>query len=117
MPTRQTVPLVFASPHSGDLYPPEFVAAARLDAQTLRRSEDTHVHSLFADAPNAGAPLLRATFPRAFLDPNREPYELDPDMFDGPLPRYVNTRSPRVLAGLGTNSCTGFGPFPKAGTN
>lgn len=101
-PARQTVPLVFASPHSGDHYPAAFVADARLDAQTLRRSEDAHVHALFADAPLLGAPLLRATFPRAFLDPNREPYELDPGMFDGPLPRHANTRSPRVLAGLGT---------------
>lgn len=101
-PARQTVPLVFASPHSGDVYPAAFVAASRLDAQTLRRSEDAHVHDLFADAPARGAPLLRATFPRAYLDPNREAYELDPSMFDGPLPRHVNTRSPRVLAGLGT---------------
>lgn len=102
LPDRQTVPLVFASPHSGDHYPPEFVAAAGLDAQTLRRSEDAHVHALFADAPALGAPLIRATFPRAYLDPNREAYELDPAMFDGPLPRHANTRSARVLAGLGT---------------
>jgi N-formylglutamate amidohydrolase len=101
-PSERRVPLVFASPHSGDVYPPAFVRAARLDAQTLRRSEDAHVHHLFADAPAVGAPLLRATFPRAFLDPNREPYELDPTMFDGPLPSHANTRSPRVLAGLGT---------------
>ncbi len=101
-PVRQTVPLVFASPHSGDHYPADFVAAARLDATTLRRSEDCHVHELFSAAPRMGAPLLRATFPRAFLDPNREPYELDPSMFDGPLPRHANTRSPRVMAGLGT---------------
>lgn len=101
-PARQTVPLVFASPHSGDAYPPGFVAASRLDPQTLRRSEDAYVHDLFAAAPSMGAPLLRATFPRAYLDPNREAYELDPAMFDGPLPRYANTRSPRVIAGLGT---------------
>ncbi|WP_149539082.1 N-formylglutamate amidohydrolase [Siccirubricoccus phaeus] len=101
-PARQTVPLVFASPHSGRLYPPEFVAAARLDPVALRKSEDGFVDELFAAAPDSGAPLLAATFPRVFCDVNREPWELDPNMFDGPLPAWVNTASPRVGAGLGT---------------
>jgi len=85
-PGKQTVPLVFASPHSGDVYPPEFVAASRLDPVALRRSEDAFVDRLFATAADLGAPLLRAHFPRAYVDPNREPFELDPAMFDGPLP-------------------------------
>lgn len=101
-PADQTVPLVFASPHSGDVYPPEFVAASWLDPVALRRSEDAFVDRLFAAAAECGAPLLRAHFPRAYVDPNREPFELDPAMFDGPLPDYVNTTSPRVVAGLGT---------------
>jgi N-formylglutamate deformylase len=101
-PARQTVPLVFASPHSGRLYPADFVAAARLDPLALRKSEDGFVDELFAAAPLHGAPLLAATFPRVFCDVNREPWELDPGMFDGPLPAWVNTASPRVGAGLGT---------------
>lgn len=101
-PPRQTVPLVFASPHSGRAYPAEFVAASRLDAMTLRRSEDSFVDELYACAPSLGAPLISAVFPRAYCDPNREPYELDPAMFAGPLPPHANTRSPRVVAGLGT---------------
>lgn len=101
-PAERTVPLVFASPHSGRDYPAEFVAASRLDPQGLRRSEDSFVDELFASAPRLGAPLLAARFPRAFCDPNREPYELDPGMFSGELPHYANTRSPRVAAGLGT---------------
>lgn len=101
-PAVQTVPVVFASPHSGRDYPADFVAASRLDAQTLRRSEDSFVEELFACAPRHGAPLLAALFPRAFCDPNREPYELDPAMFAGRLPEHANTRSPRVAAGLGT---------------
>lgn len=101
-PARQTAPLVFASPHSGTSYPPEFVAAARLDAVGLRRSEDSFVDELFADAPAFGTPLLAATFPRAFCDANREAWELDPAMFEDPLPGWVNTASPRVGAGLGT---------------
>ena len=101
-PERQTVPLVFASPHSGDRYPPAFIDASRLDPLGLRRSEDSFVDALFAAAPDHGAPLLRALFPRAFIDANREPYELDPSMFAEALPSYANTRSSRVAAGLGT---------------
>lgn len=102
LPDSLSAALVVASPHSGDHYPPEFIRSSRLDAHTLRRSEDYHVHDLVAAAPRLGAPLVRATFPRAYLDPNREPYELDPAMFDSPLPSHANTKSVRVAAGLGT---------------
>jgi N-formylglutamate amidohydrolase len=101
-PEALTSPLVLSSPHSGRIYPARFLAAARLDARALRRSEDAFVDDLFTPAAALGAPMLRAHFPRAFLDVNREPYELDPRMFDGKLPSYVNTRSLRVAGGLGT---------------
>jgi N-formylglutamate amidohydrolase len=101
-PTAQTVPIVFASPHSGREYLPEFLAATRLDPLGLRRSEDSFVDELFAAAPEFGAPLLAAMFPRAFCDPNREPWELDPGMFAEELPGWVNSSSSRVSAGLGT---------------
>ncbi len=101
-PVVQTVPLVFVSAHSGRRYPTEFLAAARLDALTLRRSEDSFVEELFEAAPSLGAPLLAAHFPRAFCDPNREAWELDPEMFADALPEWVNTTSARVGAGLGT---------------
>lgn len=101
-PTEPRCPLVFASPHSGREYPSEFLDAARLDPQALRRSEDAFVDDLFAVAPRLGAPLLAARFPRAWCDANREPWELDPGMFDAPLPAWVNSGSPRVGAGLGT---------------
>jgi N-formylglutamate amidohydrolase len=101
-PDRQRLPLVFASPHSGCNYPDEFVQGSNLDPLSLRRSEDSFVDRLCAAAPGRAAPLLRALFPRAFCDPNREPYELDPAMFEDDLPAFANTRSPRVAAGLGT---------------
>jgi N-formylglutamate amidohydrolase len=101
-PSAQTLPLVLASPHSGRRYPPKFVAASRLDPMSLRRSEDSFVDEIFAAGPARGAPLLRALFPRAFVDPNREPFELDPRMFEDELPDYINPDSPRVAAGLGT---------------
>lgn len=102
LPSDLRLPLVVASPHSGRDYPQAFLDAARLDPHTLRRSEDGFVDEIFGRAPDRGAPLLRALFPRAFLDVNREAYELDPEMFADALPGWVNTRSPRVTAGLGT---------------
>ncbi len=101
-PVRQSVPLVFASPHSGTHYNARFLAEARLQGLALRRSEDSFVDELFAAAPALGAPLLSATFPRVFCDANREAWELDPSMFADPLPPWVNSASPRVGAGLGT---------------
>lgn len=101
-PNRQTLPIVLASPHSGSDYPADFVAQSRLDMWAIRRSEDTFVDRIFRHGPSLGAPLIRALFPRAFVDPNREPFELDPMMFADPLPSFVNVDSPRVAAGLGT---------------
>jgi len=101
-PAEQTLPLVLASPHSGSHYPRDLVASSRLDAVTLRRSEDAYVDEIFGAAPSLGAPLLRARYARAYLDPNREPYEFDPAMFEDALPAYVNRLSPRVKMGLGT---------------
>lgn len=101
-PAEQTLPLVLASPHSGADYSSDFVAASRLDGVSLRRSEDCFVDEIFWDCPGLGAPMIRALFPRAFLDVNREAFELDPEMFADLLPAYVNTKSARVAAGLGT---------------
>ncbi|WP_332700259.1 N-formylglutamate amidohydrolase [Devosia sp.] len=101
-PRRLVAPLVFNSPHSGRVYPERFLAMTRLDHLSIRQSEDAWVDELFARAPHLGAPLLRAHFPRAYLDVNREPWELDPTMFVEPLSDRFNTTSPRVAAGLGT---------------
>ncbi|MEE1657505.1 N-formylglutamate amidohydrolase [Microvirga sp. CF3062] len=101
-PAMQTVPFVFNVPHAGAIYPTSFLTASRLDSVALRRSEDAFVDELFASVMELGAPLMTAHFPRAFLDLNREPYELDSRMFDGRLPSFANTRSMRVAGGLGT---------------
>ena len=95
------MPFVFASPHSGRAYPDALLAASRLDATTLRRSEDAFVDQLVGAAPMLGAPLLAAQFPRALLDVNRGMAELDRAMFDGTLKVKVDAPTPRVTAGLG----------------
>ena len=102
LPQEQTVPFVFNSPHSGRFYPPEFLASTCLDRNDIRRSEDLLVDRLFAPVVRLGAPLMSAVYPRAYLDVNREPYELDPKMFAGRLPSFANVRSLRVAGGLGT---------------
>jgi N-formylglutamate amidohydrolase len=94
-PAHWRGPVLFNSPHSGRVYPREFLAVSRLDLPTLRRSEDTFVDELVAG-------VVRAHFPRCYVDVNREPYELDPRMFNGRLPSFANTRSMRVAGGLGT---------------
>ncbi|MHA1133790.1 MAG: N-formylglutamate amidohydrolase [Alphaproteobacteria bacterium] len=101
-PGELKLPLVFNSPHSGRIYPSTFLAASKLDPRTLRRSEDSFVEELFGFVTDMGAPLLHAHFPRAYLDVNREPYELDPVLFRDGLPHYANTQSVRVVGGLGT---------------
>lgn len=99
---EQRVPFVFNSPHSGRHYPDRFLAMTKLDRSSIRRSEDCYVDELFGSAITLGAPMLAANFPRAYLDVNREPWELDPRMFVEPVPPYCNIRSARVAGGLGT---------------
>lgn len=101
-PLHQRAAFVFSSPHSGRLYPPEFLALSRLDPLSLRRSEDCFVDHLFSGCAALGAPLLSARFPRAYLDLNREPYEIDPDLVDDMVPPHANSQSIRVMGGLGT---------------
>jgi N-formylglutamate amidohydrolase len=102
VPATPRGPFVFNSPHSGSYYPERFLAMIRLDRVSIRRSEDCYVDELFAGAAALGAPLLSANFPRAYLDVNREPWELDPRMFAEPLPPFANARTARVAGGLGT---------------
>jgi N-formylglutamate amidohydrolase len=101
-PPEPRLPVVLASPHSGRRYEADFLAQVAVPPAELRRAEDAFVDRLFQAAPRIGVPLLAARFPRAMIDVNREALELDPEMFDGPLPEAANTRSPRVAAGLGT---------------
>lgn len=94
-------PLVFASPHSGRLYPEDMMSAAALDAVSIRRSEDALVDELIAAAPAHGATLIVANFARAYIDLNREAFELDASMFADELPEFARARTARVAAGLG----------------
>ena len=101
-PAEQRVPYVFNSPHSGRIYPPSFLRSSKLDSNQIRGSEDFHVDDLFQDVVRIGAPLVKAHFPRAYLDANREPYEFDEKLFAEKLPSFSNRKSVRAACGLGT---------------
>lgn len=94
-------PLIFASPHSGRLYPPEMLEAVAVGEALMRRSEDAFVDELIAAAPQAGVTVLTAGYGRAYIDLNRDPWELDPAMFEDELPPHIQGRTARVAAGLG----------------
>lgn len=100
-PSVLTTPIIYASPHSGRSYPADLLRNSQLDRHALRQSEDGYVDLLFEKAPQHGAPLLRALFPRAYIDVNRARDELDPRMFTDQLPANADSRSTRVRAGLG----------------
>jgi N-formylglutamate amidohydrolase len=100
-PMWRTAPLIFASPHSGRRYPAELLAQTRIGLLSLRRSEDTYVDELFAGAAAHGAAVLSASVARAYVDLNRDPSELDPEMFDERPPQVSGGASARVQAGLG----------------
>ena len=101
-PAVWRAPIIFNSPHSGSVYPDEFLQASRIDLTSLRRSEDSFMDELIAGLSDLGFPTVNVNFPRSYVDVNREPYELDPRMFAGRLPSFANTRSMRVAGGLGT---------------
>jgi N-formylglutamate amidohydrolase len=101
-PAAWRAPIIFNSPHSGSVYPDEFLSASRIDLPSLRRSEDSFMDELIAGLSGRGFPTVSVNFPRSYVDVNREPYELDPRMFTGRLPSFANTRSMRVAGGLGT---------------
>ena len=101
-PEHVRAPVIFSSPHSGRQYQQEFMAASRLKLRKLRSLEDCYVDDLFDHVARQGAPFIKANFPRAFLDLNREPFELDAKLISPTLPTYANSSSLRVKAGLGT---------------
>ena len=97
-PRGEPAPVVFDSPHSGSHYPDDFDYVVPLSM--LRRGEDPCVEELFAAAPDHGAPLIAAEFSRMYIDPNRSPADIDPDMLDGDWPHPLEV-SQKTKSGMG----------------
>ncbi|OYW89557.1 MAG: N-formylglutamate amidohydrolase [Caulobacterales bacterium 32-67-6] len=86
--------LVFASPHSGETYPDDMGAVAGLARASLKSAEDALVGALVRAGPAQGAPLIEGRIGRAYLDLNRDPGELDPDLIvDADRPVGAKTRA------------------------
>lgn len=95
------LPVVVSVPHAGRDYPDDLIAGSRLDMGALRRSEDPEVDALFSRVPRLGVPMIVARTARLYVDLNRAPDEIDPDMFDGVLDMPVDPASARAAQGLG----------------
>lgn len=100
-PEKMSAPVLFASPHSGKIYPDAMKDALCVPLAAVRRTEDAFVEELFAAAPDQGAMLMAATYGRSVADLNRDPRELDPGMFSDGVPRPCGLPTARVEAGLG----------------
>ena len=98
-PAEDLIPVVYDSPHSGSVDPPDFRVA--IDRMTLRRSEDAHLDELFAHVAERGAPLLHALFPRAYIDPNRDVTDLDLGMIEGDWLHPVDPTQKTLERGVG----------------
>lgn len=97
-PSNQSNCVLFNSPHSGSAYTEKFIKLTDLPLQTLRSSEDLFVNELFSPVVDFGSFMLFATFPRAYIDLNRDCEELDPLLIND-VTAYKDTL--KVSAGLG----------------
>ena len=95
------VPIVLSSPHSGTLCPAETARLLRVSVEELRALEDGPLDRLAAAGARAGAAALCACYARAFIDLNRDPAELDPELLAGGSHRLALVASVRARAGLG----------------
>ena len=101
-PASRPSRFVFASPHSGTLYPDDMAASPHLDEAGLRSAEDALIDRLIATGPTQGANVIAAKLGRAYLDLNRDPEELDPVLIEG------------VEAGSATlRTSAGYGVVPR----
>ncbi|MCB1493927.1 MAG: N-formylglutamate amidohydrolase [Rhodobiaceae bacterium] len=76
-PHGDALPLIFDSPHSGTVFPPDFKPAIK--REQVLSCADLYVDRLFLDAPLHGAVLLAAEFPRVYVDANRAADDVAPD--------------------------------------
>jgi N-formylglutamate amidohydrolase len=97
-PVSAILPLVVDSPHSGRNYPEDFHYACPLPL--LRQAEDFMVDALVEGCVRHGATLLKAEFPRSYIDVNRAEDDIDPAVLAEPWPSPL-APCDRTLLGLG----------------
>ncbi len=94
-------PLVLSVPHSGQVFPPEFLEHVCVSVDELRSNEDPFVDELVADASDLGIPMLSLNIGRAFIDVNRDSIEVDPAMFYNYPQTEAALNNKRSRVGLG----------------
>ena len=98
------VPVLIAVPHAGRAYPDSLIERMRHPGYASLRLEDRYVDLLGeAVARETGAALLVAHAPRAMIDLNRAPEDVDWEMFSRGKPDGVGSYTPglRARSGLG----------------
>lgn len=96
------LPVVFDSPHSGAEYPDDFLYACPF--AELQKAEDTYVDDLFSEASAHGASMLKALFPRSYIDANRAGDDIDPEILEGDWPTELHgpiNPTTRSASGIG----------------
>ena len=94
-------PLLLASPHSGQVFPHEFLESVKMPLEELRSNEDSFVDELLLPASECGIPLLSMNISRAFIDVNRDKIEIDPQMYYNFPPTSDIQAGIRCRVGLG----------------
>jgi len=102
------VPILIAVPHAGRCYPRELAALMRNQPSASLRLEDRFADLVAeAVAQETGAALLVAHAPRAMIDLNRAPDDVDWDMVAGGAPEQ------RVRLAAGRRARSGLGLVPR----
>lgn len=119
-PEPSALPILIAVPHAGRAYPAPLLDRMRHPSFAPLRLEDRHVDRLaWAVAEETGASLLVAHAPRAMIDLNRAPDDVDWEMFgrgavkDNGVGSYTPGRRSRSGLGLIPRRLPGLGELWK----
>lgn len=103
-PICQQNGVIFNSPHSGIRLPDRFLEQISIDPSLLHYSSDLLVDQLIRDTPLFGATAFINHIARTYVDTNRNPREIDPEMFAdaGQSANFITTN--KVARGFGVFS-------------
>ena len=94
-------PLIISIPHSGNNYSTDFLTKSSLSLEELKKSEDIFVDDLWKFSVEGGLYYIKSHIPRIYVDLNRHPLELDPTMISSKIPKFKQSKSLKVLSGIG----------------
>lgn len=98
-PEEPASALILSLPHSGEVYPDDFGASPGMPHAVLDYPNDKYVDELYAAAVPLGFSVVKANFPRAYVDVNRHQHDIDPAMIDDPDGWYARLQPTAVEGG------------------